>query len=55
MADLIPRKVDPQGRIVLPPEALKALDVNPGDYIGYEVLKDRVVLHKVRIQRVKGD
>jgi len=51
VVDLIPRKVDPNGRVVLPPEVLKILDVKVGDYIGYELARDRVVLHKVRIER----
>lgn len=52
MSNLIPRKVDPNSRVVLPPEVLKALDVKVGDYIGYEVHEGRVVMHKVRIERV---
>lgn len=50
--ELIPRKVDPNGRIVLPPDVQKALRIKPGDYVGYEIQPDMVVLHKVSITKV---
>jgi bifunctional DNA-binding transcriptional regulator/antitoxin component of YhaV-PrlF toxin-antitoxin module len=53
VSDLIPRKIDPQNRIVLPPEILEALGAKKGDYLGYELSRDGVRLHLVRIERVK--
>jgi bifunctional DNA-binding transcriptional regulator/antitoxin component of YhaV-PrlF toxin-antitoxin module len=51
MAELIPRKIDPQNRIVLPPEVLEVLGAKAGEYLGYELGRDSVTLHRVRIQK----
>ena len=43
-----PRSIDPQNRVVLPPEVLRALGVNTGDYVTFEVNGSDVRLLKVR-------
>lgn len=53
MVDLIPRKIDPQNRIVLPPEVLAELGAKSGDYLGYEIASEGIRLHLVKIERVK--
>lgn len=50
-SELIPRKIDPNSRVVIPPEVLKHLRVKAGDYVAYEIAGDRVLLHKVRIEK----
>ncbi len=52
-SEVIPRKIDPNGRIVIPPEILKHLKAKPGDYVGYEIVDGQVVLHRVRIEKVR--
>lgn len=43
-----PRLIDRQNRVSIPPEALKALDVKPGDHVAFEVSGKTVTLHKVK-------
>lgn len=43
-----PRSIDPQNRVVLPPEVMRALNVDAGDYVTFEVSGHEVRLIKVR-------
>lgn len=43
------RRIDAQKRIHLPPEALKALGADVGDYVSLTVCDDRVEVRKVRL------
>jgi bifunctional DNA-binding transcriptional regulator/antitoxin component of YhaV-PrlF toxin-antitoxin module len=43
-----PRSIDPQNRIVLPPEALRALGAGAGDFVTFEIEGSNVRLRKIR-------
>ena len=43
-----PRSIDPQNRVVLPPEVMRALGVSTGDYVTFEISGGDVRIHKVR-------
>lgn len=43
-----PRLIDRQNRVALPQDVLKALDVQSGDHVAFDVDGDRVSIHKVR-------
>lgn len=43
-----PRSIDPQNRVVLPQEVLRALEVSTGDYVTFEINGGDVRIHKVR-------
>lgn len=47
-SDPRPRQIDAQNRVVLPSEVMKALGVNTGDYVMFEIAGAEVRLHKVR-------
>lgn len=47
-ADPKPRSIDPQNRVVLPPEVMRALGVTNGDYVTFEINGSDVRIHKVR-------
>ena len=42
-----PRKIDPQGRVHLPPDIMEALKVGPGEYVSFELEGNAVCLYKV--------
>ncbi len=42
-----PRLIDPQKRVILPAEVLDALNLEAGDYVGFEVSDGEVRLRKV--------
>lgn len=46
--DSKPRSIDPQNRVVLPPEVMRALGASTGDYVTFEVNGADVRIHKVR-------
>lgn len=43
-----PRVIDPQNRVVLPPEVMKSLGVRVGDHVSFEVDGFEVRLRRVR-------
>lgn len=43
-----PRLIDRQNRVALPPEVLKALGVQSGDHVAFDIEGERVTIHKVR-------
>lgn len=43
-----PRSIDPQNRVVLPPEVMRALSVTNGDYVTFEINGGDVRIQKVR-------
>lgn len=43
-----PRAIDAQMRVILPPEVLQALDLEAGDFVGFELDGSDVRLRKVR-------
>ena len=45
--------VDKQWRVSLPPNVRKALGVQPGDGVAYDVEGNRVVVFRVEITRAK--
>ena len=46
--DSKPRSIDPQNRVVLPPEVMRALGAATGDYVQFEIDGGSVRIHKVR-------
>lgn len=47
-----PRLIDPRNRVALPGAVLRALDVQAGDYVEFDVSADGGVrLHRLVIQR----
>lgn len=43
-----PRLIDRQKRVALPPDVIKALGVQSGDHVAFEIDGERVTIHKVR-------
>lgn len=43
-----PRSIDPQKRVVLPPEVLRALGAGAGDFVTFTIDGSEVRLRKVR-------
>lgn len=49
--ELIPRKVDPNSRVVLPPDVLKALGIRPGDYVVFDIQQEGVTIYRAKISK----
>lgn len=42
-----PRLIDPQRRVILPPEVMEALHVDIGDHVAFSIEDGMVRLHRV--------